>query len=96
MRSTIYVADKIENKVHEFGEAAEPRYWAMLILPDGTETPVALTPKQVDVGVERASRELPDRMAFEQAYLQHRWRARAALAGALALAVLVGLGLGQL
>lgn len=90
MRSTIYSADAIDNKVVEFGEAADLRYWAMFVDDHGAETPIALTPKQVAVGRERAGREPPDREAFVRAYRRRAILQNVGLGLALILSAAIG------
>lgn len=64
MRSTIYAEDQIDNQFLEFGEPAEPRYWAMFVDQNGIETPVAFTGNQISTAMARARSEIHDRDIF--------------------------------
>lgn len=64
MRSIIYAEDQIDNQFLEFGESAEPRYWAMFVDQNGIETPIALTGNQIGTAMNRARNEIHDHDIF--------------------------------
>lgn len=90
MRSVIHASDAIENKTHEFGESAEPRFAAVFITRDGYEFPVILSKKQVSVAEERADREPVERQRILTGYARSRLQTTTLVIGSIALSGVAG------